>query len=636
MYLTALLSLSLSIPVNSPINPDSLVTSPATPLDEAIVTGTRSATTARHLPATVNVIGHERLTIHQRQDILSTLSQEVPGLFVTQRALMGYGVSGGGSGAISMRGVSSGTGQLLVLIDGHPQYQGIYGHSLADSYNTLTAERIEVLRGPASVLYGSNAMGGVINIITRQALEDGVKTHIGAGAGSFGTFQAEATNRFRKGKFSSTVGGQYGRSDNHLPRMGFEQGMGYARMDYRIHPAWKAFGDVSLTRFSAHCPFRTDVKNGELVVGDLYEGEQWITRGAAAFGVENHYLHTDGRISGYSNWGRHKINDGYGPTYHNNTPQTTFFRSSDGLSGIAAYQSMDLWKGSRLTLGMDYQHILAHAYYTNRETGEVQPAGKTSVDKTMDEFAAYVDYRQEITNWLTLDAGIRYDHHTVSGAEWIPQAGLVISPYSDATLRLTAGKGFRNPNAKEMYLYGMANDELQPERLWNYEIAWQQQASDGRIAYGFNLFWIKGDNIIQTVGGRNLNTGEFTHRGVEGEFTWRVNRHWQLSTHHAYLNMKQPLVAAPAYNGNLTAIMRYGHFTAAATLQQVCGLYTSVATNPPLKEDFRLLNVTLGYQVLRPLQLWVKGENLLGERYEINAGFPMSRTVFMAGVNVDF
>ena len=100
----------------------------------------------------------------------------------------------GAAGGINLRGISGGAGQLLVLIDGHPQYQGIYGHPISDSYQTQMAERIEVLRGPASVLYGSNAMGGVMNIVTRQARKDGVRTNINLGAGSYGTIQAEVAN----------------------------------------------------------------------------------------------------------------------------------------------------------------------------------------------------------------------------------------------------------------------------------------------------------------------------------------------------------------------------------------------------------------------------------------------------------
>ena len=117
-------------------------------LQDVVVTGTRNATDVRHLPMTVTVIGREKLTEQYQTNVLPTVMQQVPGLFVTSRSMMGYGVSTGGSGGINLRGISGGAGQLLVLIDGHPQYQGIYGHPISDSYQTLMAERVEVLRGP--------------------------------------------------------------------------------------------------------------------------------------------------------------------------------------------------------------------------------------------------------------------------------------------------------------------------------------------------------------------------------------------------------------------------------------------------------------------------------------------------------
>ena len=210
-------------------------------MDEVVVTGSREATDVRHLPMTVNVVGRAKLTENQRVNILPTLTEQVPGLFVTQRGMFGYGVSNGGSGSISMRGISAGAGQLLVLIDGHPQYQGIYGHSIADAYQTMMAERVEVLRGPASVLYGSNALGGVINIVTRGMKQDGMKTNINLGAGSYGTFQAEVSNQYRSGKFSSTVAAQYARTDNHRPRMGFEQYGGYVKIGYDLNENWNIY-----------------------------------------------------------------------------------------------------------------------------------------------------------------------------------------------------------------------------------------------------------------------------------------------------------------------------------------------------------------------------------------------------------
>ena len=202
-------------------------------LQEVVVTGARGVTDIRHLPMTVTVIDRQQLTQQHHASVLPTVMQQVPGVFVTSRSMMGYGVSTGAAGGINMRGITGGAGQLMVLIDGHPQYQGIYGHPISDSYQTMMAERVEVLRGPASVLYGSNAMGGVINIVTRHpAFSKSVETQLTTGAGSYGTVWSELSNQVRHGSFSSTIAGQYNRTDNHRARMGFEQYGGYMKLGY--------------------------------------------------------------------------------------------------------------------------------------------------------------------------------------------------------------------------------------------------------------------------------------------------------------------------------------------------------------------------------------------------------------------
>lgn len=604
-------------------------------LDNVVVTGSRSATTARNLPMTISIVGQQTLSEHQRVNVLPTLSEQVPGLFITQRGMMGFGVSNGAAGGISIRGISAGSGQLLVLIDGHPQYNGIYGHSIADAYQSMMTERVEVLRGPASVLYGSNAMGGVINIVTRGMKTDGALSHLQLGAGSWGTVQSEVSNQFRKGKFSSTVAMQYARTDNHRPRMGFEQYGGYAKIGYEWNEHWNLFADLDLTHFNASYPGTTDAP--------MYEADQWITRGTANAGIENHYEHTSGRLSIYHNWGRHKINDGYA---EGKQPQTRYFRSKDALTGVSLYQSASLWSGSNITVGIDYQHIHGDAYYTSRETGEVlETANKQSAKKDMNEVAGYVDLRQELTSWFTIDAGIRYDHHSVVGSEWVPQAGIVVLPLETAEIRLMASKGFRCPTMREMYLYPPSNDELKPERLWNYELAWKHRLPEVGLTYGLNLFLLQGDNMIQTAtvktpeGGskkQNINTGEVSNRGIELEASWHINEHWHLHTNHSFLYMKYHVLGAPEYKGYLSGMYRQGKWSVSAGLQQICGLYTAVGTEDDPQETFTLLNATVNYQLSSAIQLWVKGDNLLGQQYEINAGYPMPRATFMTGINVKF
>ena len=554
-------------------------------IDEVVVTGTRNATDIRHLPMTVNVIGRQQLTEQHQISILPTVMQQVPGLFV---------------------------------------------HPISDSYQTLMAERVEVLRGPASVLYGSNAMGGVINIVTRATHEDGVNTMVNIGAGSYGTIQAEATNQVRSGRFSSTVAVQYGRSDNHRPNMGFEQYGGYLKLGYDFNSHWNAYVDANITHFNASNPGTTDQPK--------IENDQWITRGVVSAAVENHYGNTSGALSVYSNFGRHKINDGYNA--NGGKPQTDLFRSKDALTGVSWYQSIRFFEGNRITAGVDYQHIYGNAYYTDRETGNTVTTPQRmmqSCHSHANEIAGYVDFRQDVFSWLTFDAGMRYDHHSKAGGEWIPQVGLVVRPLATGELKAMASKGFRNPTPKEMFLYKPANEELKAERLWNYELSWRHRID--ALSYGVNLFYIKGDNMIQTVtvdgSPKNVNTGEIKNYGAELEAKYRMNKYWSLNTNHAFLHMENPVVAAPKYKGFLGVDYHCEKLTVNGGLQYVNSLYTAVG-NVEKKENFWLLNLAATYAITDNVSLWARGENLLAQRYEINLGYPMPRATFTGGVNIHF
>lgn len=622
VLLAGTLLLAASVPTQAQTNADSVS------LQEVVVTGTRNAVDVRHLPMTVTVVDRLTLTEQQRPSVLPTLSELVPSLFVTSRGLMGYGVSNGAAGGINLRGINAGSGGLLVLIDGHPQYSNIYGHPISDSYQTLMTERVEVLRGPASVLYGSNAMGGVLNIVTRSVKEDGSHTHIHLGAGSYGTVQTQVSNQTRKGAFSSTVGVQYNRSDNHRPRMGFEQESGYVKLGYDLDAHWHTYAETNLTRFEGSDPGTVDVP--------MFDRNQWITRGEATLALENHYDRTSGALSVFTNFGNHRIDDGWyvGRSNGGVDQRDYYFRSKDNLTGVSLYQSFNLFEGNRLTAGFDYQHSYGHAYNTSKLTNEVTNAGTPSYSKShRNEVAGYVDFRQDLLGWLTIDAGLRVDHHSVAGTEVVPQVGVVVRPLEGGEVKAMVSKGYRNPTMKDLYLYAMANDSLKPERIWNYELSWRHRI--GRLTYGANIYYLKGDNLIQVVNRKNVNTGEIENYGVELEADFRLDDHWTLSTNHSLLHMENPVVAAPKYKGYLGARWNCCRWRVLAGLQYVNGLYTAVGASEK-KENFVLLNATASYQVSRNLALWVRGDNLLAQRYEINEGFPMPRATFMGGINLTF
>lgn len=603
-------------------------------LREVVVTGSRGAADVRHLPMTVNTISREQLTQNERASVLPTVMEEVPGVLVTGRGVLGYGVSTGSAGNINARGLSSGNGQMLVLIDGHPQYQGIFGHSIADSYQTLIADRVEVLRGPASLLYGSNAMGGVVNIVTRTLplaadASCSRRTTVKAGAGSYGTVQAEGCNQLRIGRFTSTVAAQYQRSDNHRPDMGFEQYGGLVSLGYRLSDHWNADAMADITHFNA--------SNPGALAAHKFDNDQSITRGSASLVVENTYDRTAGALSIYNNFGNHRIDDGY---EQGKNPQTDYFRSRDAVAGASLYQSFLATPSTRITAGFDYRHIYGHAWYEDKTTGATVTTGQRKMQSARaheNEVAGYADVSQELTKYVTLNAGLRYDHHSVAGGEWIPQAGLVVRPVETGEFKFMFSKGFRNPSVKDMYLYRTANGMLRAESMLNYEVSWRQRLLGGRLTYGVNLFLIDGRNMIQVVVPMTpaVNIGEFRNKGIEVEAAWKAGNHWRISTNHSYLHTDKPIVGAPDYKGYVGADCLYGKFSATAGLQQLVGLCTNNTVHAPTQHA-SLLHITCSYRLCSTLKLWARGENLLAQKYEINEGYPMPKATFMGGVTLDF
>ena len=590
-------------------------------LREVVVTGTRSETDVRHLPMTVSVINRDKIEKRYEQSLLPVMTEMVPGFFATSRGVMGYGVSTGAAGGMSMRGIggSPSTG-MLVLIDGRPQYMGLMGHPIADAYQGMLAEKVEVVRGPASVLYGGNAMGGVINILTREAKEDHSHGNLRVGYGSYNTLTTEAMASINKKRFSALVTGSYNRTDGHRDRMGFEQYGGYAKVGYRFSRVWSVLADVNVTHYNASNP-GTEAR-------PLFDNDSRITRGMSSFSIENRSINSSGALKGYYNFGKHDIDDGYN---EGGTPRAYHFNSKDKMAGITWYQSAGLFAGNRVTLGADYTRFGGKAWNAFHAGDDVELAKETE-----SEYAAYVDVRQQLWTWLTVNAGVRYNYHSLTGGEWIPQVGASIHAMHNGELKLLASKGFRNPTIRELYMFPPQNANLQPECLWNYEISWSQRLEDYGITYGANIYYIKGKNIIQTmpVDGKplNVNTGEIENSGVEVFASYDIASWLQLSANYSRLHMENPVIAAPEYKFYGEVALHKGRWQLTAGTQFIKGLYTSL--NPESKEEFVLLNMRGSCRLTKGLELYVRGENLLNQKYEINSGFPMPGATVFGGINI--
>ncbi len=202
-------------------------------LKEVVITGTKYENSRNNIPFTVSSISGEEINRTGEYNILNVVQNSIPGIFVTEKSVLGFGTSTGSAGRIGIRGVSGGdvNAGVLVMLDGSPQFMGIFGHPISDSYVSSDVERVEVIRGPASLLYGTNAMGGVINIITKKNHTQGWTANAGISAGSYSTTKYTGSVGYRNNGFGIFAAYNSGKTDGIRSYSDFKIQNGYVKLD---------------------------------------------------------------------------------------------------------------------------------------------------------------------------------------------------------------------------------------------------------------------------------------------------------------------------------------------------------------------------------------------------------------------
>jgi outer membrane cobalamin receptor len=604
-------------------------------IDEVVVTASKNHVTRHNVPLTISSITSEQIDQSDESAILPLVSERTPGLFVTERGILGFGVATGAAGQISVRGTGgSPTTQVLVLIDGHPQVMGIMGHPLPDAYVTTDAEKVEIIRGPASILYGSNAMGGVINIITRQQKGDGFNINARAAYGSFNTQKYAISGGFRKNKLSLFGSFNHGSTDGHRDSSEFSITNGYLKAGYAIERRINMTADVNLADYHAMDPGR---------IGGIVGAKMNILRGVCSVSLDNTFKNLEGSVKFYYNFGDHDFSDGW--------------KSKDEMVGLMVYQVLKPFRGNTLTLGYDFMKYGGEGSpittVLRDENGNIIP-GENGPQFIISEYnnkwismfnhALYTFVQQQMLKKLTLTAGIRYEYNDIFGGEFIPQAGFAFYPSTKSTMRGSISKGYRPPSIRELYLYPTANDALKPENIVNTEIGWDQQWIKGKLNTSMTVFYLTGDNLITKnppVGPPPpiyKNTGEITNTGVE--FSVDANPAKMLTIHanYAYIHMKNPVSGTPEHCLFLSPQYRVSKFSFSAKLQWIHALYGEDAAGliSVIEPGYVLIGAKINYRIHKLITLYVSGDNLLNQEYQHLYGYPNPGINFIAGINFKF
>lgn len=558
--------------------------------------------------------------------LLPVLVSKVPGLFVTERGFAGYGVSGGSAGEVNIRGVGQGN-KVLFMIDGQPQWAGVFGHSLADTYVANGIEKVEVVKGPSSLLYGSNAMGGSINLVTKIQRKDGVTGRARASFGSFSTQRFALSTGYKKGRFSATLSGQLDRSNGNRAGSAFWLANEFVQLKYAISGQWSVAGMLDMTQSHANNPgtLQSPLEN------------MWtdIFRGTGGIYIKNNYEKADGGVQGYINWGNHDLDDGNAP---GTTPKDYLFHSKDYNMGLTIYENFYPWQGNTLSAGIDFQHWGGSIWNTDKADESIR---SSEASHKVNEIAGYVMIQQRLFNdIMNINGGVRLQHGTTYGNIWVPQAGVIFKPGHSSEIKASFSKGFRSPNIRELYLYPPANPDLKPEYMLNYELSYRQHLLNYRLMLGAALFYIDGKNMIQTVrvDGRphNVNTGAFHNKGFEVEAAYSILANLQANASWSYLHTDSDNLYSP--KNKLNAEISYSPGSFSFTLENM-NIWSMKNGNPDgSKENYSLFNLRVAYtlETSVPVTLSVKIDNITDKKYQIIYGCPMPGTTIMGGVEFKF
>ncbi len=581
--------------------------------DEIIVEGLRLATSATETGSSVSIITAEDIELRGYAFALDALAA-APGVTVNQNGAFG------GLATVRIRGAA--TDQTLVLLDGVPlgdptSVGGAYDFSILDAADI---ERIEVLKGPQSTLWGSDAIGGVVNIITKRPA-DGVGAKIFAEGGSFATFRggAAAAGGGDIGDFRLSVSGitsngisKADEDDGNTERDGYEgltfAGRGGVNLPngFRLEALVRHMkGETEIDGFPP--PSFTLADSDDTSETEQFTGA--ITLLAPLF---------DGRfennlMAGYTDIERNGNFGGFATT-------------DNGDRLILRYQgTLQLTARNRLAFGAEHEENEA-----NRENTSITGLFALFELKPLDA--------------VTLTAGIRYDDHSRFGAETTARFAGAWSPTPYVTIRGSWGEGFKAPTIFQLtQSFGALppNGDLQPETSSAFDAGVDLSVLDGRAQLSLTYFDRNSENlIIFAPNFRYENLEAATAEGVEAALDFAVTNAFGVSASYAYIDAKdratgERQIRTPRHSGDIALTYNGdGPLSGSAVLR-----YNGNETEGPFGSDvdsWVRVDLAASYAVSQTIELYGRIENLFDADYQQISGFGTPGLSGNAGVRLTF
>lgn len=646
----ALLSALISLPAwaQDPEQGDTETEQPAE-LEDLIVTATLEPMAASEVAASVTVITREQ--IEQRQvKYLADLLRDVPGFSISQA---------GGAGAqtqLRVRGAEA--NQMLVLIDGIRANDPASADEFQFQYALASnIERIEIIRGPQSPIWGSDAMAGVINIIRRKDTRDSWLGGYAEG-GSFDTFNGALDGGISRDRLQLNGGLAYSDTEGfNIARQGQEKD-GADNLTAHLGLTWDLGEAWQLVAAGQHVEAETQFDDVDFFVTGLPVDTDRVTR------AERNYLRGEVRYKPIeSRW------SGAASLNYTDTDNRNFYdgewNSSTAAEVFDARLRGSLLMGSghddaehRVTGAIDY----IQTDFAQR--GIAVPWGDPNQDQDYDQSSLAAEYVGKLFNGFTWTASARYNDFSDFDSISTWQVAFSHQVSDLFRVRGSVGTGFKAPTFTERFgFYAdqfIGNPDLKPEQSKGWELGFDSHWLDGRLDFGLVYFdhrlkdEIDGfvfdlDRFLYTAQNKESDS---QRSGVEAVFDWALTRNLDLSGNYTYTDATEDdaqggslrELRRPRHLANLNAHYRffderaYANFNLSYTGSQIDVFYdpATYASERVELGSYTIADLSGGWKFNQRLELTARVTNLTDEEYEDVLGYTTRGRAWYLGIRGRF
>ncbi len=614
-------------------------------LDEYVVTAARTETKLVDTPANISVVDAQTIEERHYQDVSEVL-KDVPGANVLDT----------GNGAFEKKIMLNGDERVLILVDGRRMNfdMGTMSRSGFDM-NQLPdvglIERIEVLKGAGGALYGSDAVGGVVNIITKKA--DRSYGKVSVSMGSMGAKDYNAMYSTKEGKTGVTISASKYEQDYYKFRD--------AKTDKTNR--WPDKSDFKNQKISLKLDHDTSETSNLEIGYDYSKFEGHNPNDALSVGSSSPVNKSTKNLFARYNWFLKDNQDGYLQIYHNEYEYFNYGNSEEKTNGIDIQQSINLSETNKLIIGSSW-----------RESDVKVEA--SSYDDGIENIAFFLNDNWEfVPSWI-LNIGVRYDDHSEAGDETTFSAGFNKKFNDESHAYINWGQVFRTPTTDDLFRYEdwsvnqdksygyFGNPNLKPETGDTWTIGYSTKLNN-KTNFDINYFesdledaidWDGSWTDYKPIYARNIK--EQKRRGLEASIAHQLTDNLDLTASYTYIRVKNNdngagFVRDSHYHPNTYRLgINYheGKLNANAWLRYGSGCDTNIEDDGfgTIKGDYAnssyvTVDLAVTYKATKDLSIYAKGYNLFNEAYAEQAGttngsynYPAQSRRFIVGAEYKF